>query len=89
MATPHPVVEVSPGEAPVREIVLTGDDADLTRLPFHPRREFDGGAYITLGIDFAIDPETGLANTGARLAEAAVASSISAIEENEFQKEGI
>src|SRR5262249_30012514 len=29
------IIEVAPGEAPVREVVLTDEDADLTALPVH------------------------------------------------------
>ena len=59
VASPQPVVEVSASEAPVREVVWEGDDADLTKLPFHVQHEFDGSAYLSSGIDFTIDPETG------------------------------
>src|SRR6516162_8610591 len=36
LANPQPVVEIPSGETPVHEIVLTGRDVDLLRLPFHP-----------------------------------------------------
>lgn len=56
-------VEVPPDSAPVNEIVLTGDDIDLTALPvprFWPK---DGGRYIGTGdITFTRDPETGRLN---------------------------
>ena len=51
MASPQPIVEVPSREAPVHEIVLTGTDADLTKLPFHVQHEFDGGTYISSAID--------------------------------------
>jgi len=58
-------VEVAPDGAPVNEIVLTGDDIDLTRLPaprFWPR---DGGAYIGTGdITFTRSPDSGRINVG-------------------------
>lgn len=66
MADPQPVVEVSSGEAPVHADIVTGDDIDLTALPFHLQHEFDGGAYITSGIDYTVDPATGNPNTGCR-----------------------
>ncbi|NQV57912.1 MAG: UbiD family decarboxylase [Rhodospirillales bacterium] len=66
LANPQEVVEVPGDEAPVREIVLTGDDIDLTRLPFHPQHEFDGSCYISCGIDYTIDPQTGRSNVGSR-----------------------
>jgi 3-polyprenyl-4-hydroxybenzoate decarboxylase len=33
LRTPQPIVEVPREQAPVQQVVLTGDDADLTRLP--------------------------------------------------------
>ena len=35
MAQPHGPVEVPSSAAPVHEVVLTGNDADLTTLPLH------------------------------------------------------
>lgn len=66
MDTPQPVVEVSSSEAPVHEVLLTGEEADLTKLPFHVQHEFDGGTYISSGIDYTVDPETGKTNVGCR-----------------------
>lgn len=66
LGQPQQSVEVSTAEAPVHQVVLTGDKADLARLPFHVQHEFDGGTYISSGIDFAVDPETGKRNTGCR-----------------------
>jgi len=66
MATPQKIVEIPSGDAPVHEIVLTGEDVDLTKLPFHPQHEFDGSCYISSGIDYAVDPETGRTNVGSR-----------------------
>lgn len=42
--------EVERAAAPVQEVVLTGDDADLTRLPAHLQHADDGGIYLG-GID--------------------------------------
>ncbi|MFQ5856308.1 MAG: UbiD family decarboxylase domain-containing protein [Anaerolineae bacterium] len=66
MDKPQPTVEVRSSEAPVHEVVRTGNDADLTKLPFHVQHEFDGGPYISSGIDFTVDPETGKTNVGCR-----------------------
>ncbi len=66
LANPQKVVEVPSDEAPVHEITFTGKDVDLTRLPFHPQHEFDGSCYISAGIDYTIDPETGRTNVGSR-----------------------
>lgn len=58
-------IDVASDSAPVNEIVLTGDDIDLTKLPapkFWPR---DGGDYIGTGdITFTRNPESGRINVG-------------------------
>jgi len=59
-------IEVSREEAPVQEVVLTGADVDLTKLPVHLQHGKDGGPYISAGMDFARDPATGLVNVGLR-----------------------
>ena len=66
LANPQSVVEVPSDEAPVHEVKITGDDIDLTKLPFHPQHEFDGSCYISAGIDYTIDPVTGRTNVGSR-----------------------
>jgi 2,5-furandicarboxylate decarboxylase 1 len=62
----QPVVEVPSAEAPVHEVVRTGDQIDLTTLPFHPQHEYDGGTYISSAIDYSVDPATGKTNVGCR-----------------------
>lgn len=52
------------GSGPVQEVVLTGDDIDLSKLPIAVHSEFDKGPYITIGVQFAIDAETGAGNLG-------------------------
>lgn len=47
---------------PVREVVMTGDRVDLTRLPIHRYFEQDGGKYITNSLMVVKDPETGIPN---------------------------
>ncbi len=66
MANPQKSFEVPGDEAPVQEIVLTGDDIDLTALPFHVQHEYDGAPYISSGVDFVVDPATGRSNVGCR-----------------------
>jgi UbiD family decarboxylase len=66
LATPQEIVEIPSADAPVHQIVLTGDDVDLTKLPFHPQHEFDGSCYISAGIDYTVDPRTGRTNVGSR-----------------------
>ena len=60
------IFEVSRAEAPVQQVVLTGDEADLTELPVHLGHGADGGPYISASIDFVVDPRTGLTNVGMR-----------------------
>ena len=52
-------VEVSPGSAPVKEVVLTGDDVDLTRYPFIKTNPYDAGRYVNTGSVFMWDPDLG------------------------------
>ena len=48
--------------APVQEVVLTGKDADLTRLPLVTHAAKDAGPYVSAGMVFARDPESGRRN---------------------------
>src|SRR5882757_5685862 len=66
LRAPISPVEVSSADAPVHQIVLTGADADLTRLPVHLQHGDDGAPYISAGIDFARNPSTGGTNLGCR-----------------------
>ena len=66
LAQPQQVVEIASADAPVHQVVLTGDKIDLTRLPFYLQHEFDGAPYISAAIDFTIDPATGKSNVGCR-----------------------
>src|SRR6185436_19553035 len=59
-------VDVSRNEAPVQQMVMTGADIDLTKLPVHLQHGKDGGPYISAGMDFARDPATGMINVGLR-----------------------
>jgi 2,5-furandicarboxylate decarboxylase 1 len=60
------IVEVSRGEAPAQQVVLTGADADLTTLPVHLQHGADGAPYISSSTDFVVDPKTGWTNVGIR-----------------------
>jgi len=66
MANPQKVVEVASADAPVHQVVITGDDIDLMKLPFHLQHEYDGAPYISSGIDYTVDPATGRTNVGCR-----------------------
>jgi len=61
-AIPH--VQVDADAAPVQEIVLTGDDIDLTKLPLLQHQELDAGKYITSAVTICKDPESGKLNAG-------------------------
>jgi UbiD family decarboxylase len=60
------IVEVGRAEAPVQQVVLEGDAADLTALPVHLQHGRDGAPYISASIDYAIDARTGWTNVGIR-----------------------
>lgn len=60
------LVEVGRRQAPVQELVATGDDVDLTALPVHLQHGRDGGPYISAAIDFSLDGATGWTNVGLR-----------------------
>ncbi|MFL4979121.1 MAG: UbiD family decarboxylase [Xanthobacteraceae bacterium] len=60
------IVTVSRDQAPVQQIVLSHDDADLTKLPVHLQHGSDGGPYISAAMDFCIDAATGWTNVGLR-----------------------
>ncbi len=60
------IVEVPHERAPVQQVVVTGADIDLTRLPIHLHHGGDGGLYISASIDFSIDDHTGWTNVGFR-----------------------
>ena len=49
-------------EAPVTDVVLTGGDVDLGRLPIIRHFTEDAGPYVTNGIVVAKDPDTGVRN---------------------------
>jgi 2,5-furandicarboxylate decarboxylase 1 len=59
-------VTVSSQQAPVQQVVLKDDEADLTALPVHLQHGADGAPYISGGIDYAHFPGSGLTNVGCR-----------------------
>ena len=59
-----PVAPRIVADGPCQEIVLTGDEIDLTRLPIPTYSEQDGGAFVTVGIGITRDHETGTRNAG-------------------------
>jgi 2,5-furandicarboxylate decarboxylase 1 len=51
-------------EAPVKQVVLSGEDVDLFELPLLTYHEKDAGSYATLGYAVMRDPDTGVRNAG-------------------------
>jgi 2,5-furandicarboxylate decarboxylase 1 len=66
LASKPQIVEVSRAEAPAQQVVLTGEEADLTALPVHLQHGLDGAPYISASIDYAVDARTGWTNVGIR-----------------------
>jgi 2,5-furandicarboxylate decarboxylase 1 len=52
------------GPAPAHDVVLTGNDIDLSKLPIPTYSPDDGGPFITPGIVVTRDPETGIPDIG-------------------------
>ena len=50
--------------APCQQVVLTGQDADLNRIPILKCWPMDAGRFITLPLVITKDPETGVRNVG-------------------------
>ncbi len=49
---------------PVQEVVQRGAEVDLRCLPIVVHSEMDAGPYVTIGVQTAADPETGIGNLG-------------------------
>ena len=62
--SPIPTTLVSSDEAPVHEVVWTGDQIDVTKLPFLVHQELDAGKYITSAATISRDPDSGRLNAG-------------------------
>ena len=60
--SPQPPVMIK--EAPVHEVVLSGKDLDVTRLPILTYHEKDAGRYITAGFGIMRDPDSRVRNAG-------------------------
>lgn len=54
-----PPVAIGRDEAPCKEVVWTGDEADLSRIPFPLWNLGDGGGYISAGINMGAHPRWG------------------------------
>lgn len=52
------------GRGECQQVVWSGDEVDLERLPLLHSWECDGGAFVTLPMVNTVDPETGMRNVG-------------------------
>jgi len=66
LTRPQAPVKVAASQAPVQQVVRSGDDADLTALPVHLQHGDDGAPYISASLDFALFPGSGFTNVGCR-----------------------
>jgi 2,5-furandicarboxylate decarboxylase 1 len=48
---------------PVKEVILKGEEVDLTKLPVPIFSELDSGSYLTAGVEIGRDHRTGVQNT--------------------------
>ena len=48
LETAQPIVTIPSAQAPVHEVMKTGDQIDLTKLPFHPQHEYDDFREVPL-----------------------------------------
>ena len=44
------VIELESSDAPVHDVIVTGDEVDLTALPVHLQHELDGAPYISASL---------------------------------------
>lgn len=59
-----PPKNVKSGDAPVHEVVLTGEDVNLDDLPALFTWPLDGGSFFNLGLTHTKDPDSGIRNLG-------------------------
>jgi UbiD family decarboxylase len=59
-----PVEPRSVDDGPVSEVVLTGDQIDMTTLPAPRFFSGDSHRFITAGLGIAMDPDSGIPNVG-------------------------
>jgi UbiD family decarboxylase len=60
LSRPLPPETVATG--PCKEVVLTGAEVDLSRIPAPTWNEYDGGPYLSLPVQISKDPDTGARN---------------------------
>lgn len=66
LQNPQKWAEVPSADAPVHQVVLKGDDIDLTQLPFYLQHQLDGAPYISSAMDYTVNPADGKPNVGCR-----------------------
>jgi 2,5-furandicarboxylate decarboxylase 1 len=59
-----PTKKVLKSQAPVKEVIWTGADVDLNRLPIVHHAEKDSGKYVVIGCMVCEDPYSGTPNVG-------------------------
>jgi len=52
-------VEIAKEKAPVKEVIVTGDDVDITKYAFIKTNPADGGRYVNTGSHFMVDKDLG------------------------------
>ena len=52
------------GRGECQQVIIEGDDVDLTKLPILTSWGYDGGPFITLPMVCTVDPDTGIPNIG-------------------------
>ncbi|MBI2960422.1 MAG: UbiD family decarboxylase [Betaproteobacteria bacterium] len=60
----RPVKQIPAAQAPVREVILKGNDVDLNLLPITQHHERDSGRYVAAGFLICKNPDTGVPNAG-------------------------
>jgi len=54
-----PPVVVGKNKSPCKEVIITGDDVDITKYPWFKNNPADVGRYINTGANFTEDPKLG------------------------------
>jgi 2,5-furandicarboxylate decarboxylase 1 len=66
LARPGELREVESAEAPVHQVIQTGDEIDLTTFPVHLQHEYDGAPYISAAYDVSRKANPDHFNLGCR-----------------------
>jgi UbiD family decarboxylase len=64
VAVARPVAPRVATSGPCQDVVRTGEAVDCTSLPIVVHSELDAGRYVTAGVMFGRDPETGVLGVG-------------------------